>query len=118
MQPKALLILALSLLPFLGAAQHRTATYTANLHGKQIKLSLANGFSGASQIQMGSVTYYANSGHADASNHLMFQSRYIQKIEYFVLANIQDSYDKLPEVITGKYYRGRNSVIIKFKLDK
>ncbi|WP_439697642.1 hypothetical protein ACFGVS_04560 [Mucilaginibacter sp. AW1-7] len=118
MQPKALLKLALSLLPFLGFAQPRTATYTANLHGKQIKLSLANGFSGASQIQVGGVTYYANSGHPDAGNHLMFQSRYVQNIEYFVLANIQNSYDKLPEVITGKYYRGRNSVTIKFKLNK
>jgi hypothetical protein len=118
MRPKVLIILLLIVLPFVGFAQQRTAIYTASLRGKQIKLSLANGFGGASQIQMGSVTYYANSGHADAGGHMMFQSRYVQNIEYFVLANIQDSYDKMPGVITGKYYRGRNSVTVRFKLDK
>ncbi|QEC75289.1 hypothetical protein [Mucilaginibacter ginsenosidivorax] len=118
MQSKTLLILLLIASPFLCSAQQGAATYTANFRGQQIKLNLANGFSGASQIQMGSVTYYANSGHPDASNHLMFQSRYIQKIEYFVLSNMHDSYDKLPAFINGKYYRGRNAVSIRFKLDK
>jgi len=118
MRSKALLILLLIVLPFVCFAQQRTASYTASLRGKPIKLSLANGFSGGSQIQVGSVTYYANSGHPDAGGHMMFQSKYVQNIEYFVLANIQDSYDKMPRVITGKYYRGRNSVTVRFKLDK
>jgi len=118
MQPKILLILLLLVSPFLCFAQPRTATYTANLHGKKIKLKLASGFGGASEIQMGNVTYYANSGHPDAGNQMMFQSKYVQNIEYFVLTNIQESYDKMPQVITGKYYRGRNSVTVRFKLGK
>jgi hypothetical protein len=118
MQPKILLILLLLVSRFLCFAQPRTATYTVNLHGKQIKLKLASGFGGASQIQMGSVTYYANSGHPDAGNQMMFQSRYVQHIEYFVLTNIQESYDKLPAAISGKYHRGRSAVTLRFKLEK
>lgn len=92
--------------------------YSGVLNGKTIRLKLTNGFAGGSEIQVGNVTYYANSGHPAANNSMIYQSRYIQNIEYFVLNNIQDSYSTLPNVITGKYYRGRRAVGIRFKLDK
>ncbi|WP_184541748.1 hypothetical protein [Mucilaginibacter sp. FT3.2] len=120
MYRKLLPLTLLAILPFLAfkSEAFNNGSYTGRLNGRIIRLKLVNSFAGGSEIQMGNVTYYANSGHASADNHMMFQSKYIQNIEYFVLNNIQDTYTTFPDVITGKYYRGRRGVIVKFKLDK
>jgi len=115
---KALPALLLFVFPVFCFAQQQSATYSAILNGKQIRLKITNGFAGSDEIKAGSLTFFANSGHADATEHMMFQSKQIQTIEYFVLGNIQDSYATFPNVITGKYYRGRKAVSVRFKLDK
>jgi hypothetical protein len=90
--------------------------YSGTLNGKPMSLKLANGFIGGSEIHVGHVTYYANSSHAEGNNQMMFQSKYVQNLDYFVLTNMQDSYGTLPAVITGKYFRGRKGMPVKFKL--
>ncbi len=120
MKRSATFIILFIALPFLCFAQkaYETANYSGKLNGRSITLKLANGFAGGSEIHVGNTTYYANSGRAEANNTMMFQSKYVQNMDYFVLNNMQDSYGTLPPIITGKYYRGRKGVTVKFKLLK
>lgn len=83
-----------------------------------MQLKLANGFIGGSEIHIGNVTYYANSGRPETGNTMLFQSKYLQNGDYFVLSNMQQNYSPMPASISGKYHKGGRTVAVKFVLDK
>jgi hypothetical protein len=120
MRYKYLVILLLTTLSFCGfvPVQPQSANYSCKFKGKTIQLKLANGFIGGSEIHIGNVTYYANSGRPEANNTMLFQSKYLANGDYFVLSNMQQSYNRMPASISGKYFIGRHSVVVRFLLDK
>jgi hypothetical protein len=120
MRYKYLLIFLITIPSFFGFApvQPQSANYSGKLRGKTIQLKLANGFIGGSEIHIGNVTYYANSGRPEAKNTMLFQSKYLANGDYFVLNNMQQSYDPMPQAISGKYFKGRHGSAVRFVLDK
>lgn len=120
MRYKYLFIFFLIIPSFCGFAsdQPQSANYSGKLKGKTMQLKLANGFIGGSEIHIGNVTYHANSGRPEANNTMLFQSKYLANGDYFVLNNMQQSYNPMPASISGKYFKGRRSVAVRFLLDK
>lgn len=126
MRYRPLLILLLIALPFCGFAQkaYNLERYTGKLNGKTITLELADGFIGGSAIKIprrsdqSPVTYYANSGMPEANNTMLFQSKYLQKKDHFILENMQEVYKDIPDYINGKYYFNKKAVAVKFYRDK
>ncbi|WP_143014216.1 hypothetical protein [Mucilaginibacter pineti] len=117
-----LFILLLTALPFFCFAQkaYELECYSGKLNGKTIRLDLANGFIGATQIViprksgLAPVIYYANSGTPETNNTMLFQSKYLQKKDYFILDNMKEAYEDLPRFITGKYYFRKQLIKVKF----
>ncbi|GAA3984970.1 hypothetical protein GCM10022210_41310 [Mucilaginibacter dorajii] len=120
MRYKYLFIFLLTIHSFCGSVpvQPQSANYSGKLKGKAMQLKLANGFIGGSEIHIGNVTYYANSGRPEANNTMLFQSKYLANGDYFVLNNMQQSYNPMPATISGKYFKSRRGVAVKFLLDK
>jgi hypothetical protein len=118
---KVLIVLLLACLPLGAIAQkaYETELYTAILKGKKVKLSLANGYVGASIISWyvhgkdKPVLFTPESGVPDED--YVFKSEKETYIGYFTLKNIQEAYDNLPRYIQGYYRSGKFSLPVKFR---
>ncbi|WP_183562611.1 hypothetical protein [Mucilaginibacter sp. SP1R1] len=121
---KALFILLLATLPLFSLAQkaYETARYTTRLSNRTIRLTLANGYIGASEIVVFNANknkpkrYAPESGAPDAQNQLSFRPINNKGQEYFIMSNMQEAYGQLPAYINGKLYKNKQPVTIQLKL--
>ncbi|MEO6523502.1 MAG: hypothetical protein ABIN91_17595 [Mucilaginibacter sp.] len=118
---KALTVLLLACLPLGAIAQkaYETELYTSTLKGKKVKLSLANGYAGASVISWYThgknkpILFIPESGVPNED--YVFRPEKERDPGYFILKNIQEAYNHLPRYIKGYYLSGKFSLPLKFR---
>lgn len=119
---KTAFLLLIALLPVTGFAQkaYESALYSTKLQGKLIRLTLANGYIGASKIRLSgpakTSSFLPDSSVADKDNRLVFRAAASDSAAYFILSNMQEVYEQLPATINGQYYSGEKRINIKFHL--
>jgi hypothetical protein len=120
MKLKLLVIALLGLLPITVRAQKafEFEYYKGTLQGKSVKLNLANGYIGATEIYFAGqpgkhpIKYQPESGVADSPFILRCTDN--KRADYFALSNVQEAYEKLPAYISAKYYNGKQVIMLKF----
>jgi len=119
MKRQALIFTLFTVVPFISFAQkaYETENYTGEVNGKTAYLKLANGYIGASKIIIDPIIYYPNSAQPDDHHRMLFQPKYIQYNDYFILDSLQQSYTKAPAFITGRYHTRRRWIRVRFKLE-
>lgn len=118
---KLIFILLLGVVPSVGFAQKafEAVVYKTKLQNKQnVKLTLANGYIGGSQISMinkgKAVLFTPDSGVPDEKAQITFHAE--KQLGYFTLDNMQEGYEELPRYINGIYRLGNKKVAVRFLL--
>lgn len=116
-------ILFLLMLPCRGFAQkaYELARYAGKLQGKVVKLDVGNGYIGASQIR-----FYVTDGkplvflpESGVPNHpFILRNTINASKDYFALDKMQEAFEVLPAIITGKYLFDKRVVAVQFYLVK
>ncbi len=94
--------------------------YQGKLNDRQVKFSLANGYIGASSLSVFAPgktkpqIFRPDAGVADEHDRLKFIANERNGGDYFILDNMQETYDDPPAFISGKYYLGGKTIAIKF----
>jgi hypothetical protein len=122
---KAILIFLLATAPLCTIAQkaYETASYSGKLKGQTIAFKLANGYIGASEINLRispkakPILFMADSGAPDSGNQLTFKNDKAGA-GYFILKNMQDAYDQLPIIIYGVFITDDQSLPVKLTLNR
>ena len=105
---------------------YETIEYTGMVNGMMVKLSLADGYLGASKITLNPKNkkpsiFIPENGVEDANGQLKFP-HYTTSLKpskpYFLLSRLQDSFNVIPPEISGKYYDGKNQYPIILKKKK
>lgn len=111
----------LGIVPVVGFAQKafEAVVYKAKLQAKQnIKLILANGYIGGSQVSMlnkgKAILFTPDSGVPDEKAQITFHAQ--KQSVYFTLDNMQEGYDELPRYINGIYRVGNKKETVMFVL--
>ena len=123
------LLAALFALPLFGSAQkaYETVHYQGTVNGMLIRFTLADGYLGASKIQLSSKLhtkvqqFIPEKGVADAKQHLKFLTYPTPNQaakNHFVLAGMQTGYTLCPTAITGKYYSNGKTKAITLQKEK
>lgn len=120
MKYKLLFILLLGVLPATtyGQKAFEFEHYRGRLQGKTVKLNLANGYIGATEIsfagQSGKHPAKFQPESGVAGQQFILRNTDDKHTDYFALSNIQEVYEKLPPYINGKYYTGKQIIRLKF----
>ncbi|MHA4895726.1 hypothetical protein ACXZ1K_13315 [Pedobacter sp. PWIIR3] len=102
---------------------YEMVSYSGKLNGIIIKLNLADGYIGASEIKIKDtktgkpVVYIPESGTVGDSRQLKFSPLGTTKSAsngYFILEKVEDVYDELPGTISADYYKAGKRNQIKF----
>lgn len=94
--------------------------YRGTVSGKLVRLVLANGYIGASSLELSvsgqkrSEVFQPEAGVADEQNRLKFIPLRQNDHGYFVLDNMQEAYAQIPSVIPGAYFLNDKKILIKF----
>lgn len=126
---KHILFSILLVLPLFGCAQkaYDTVNYCGTAAGMTIKLVLANGYLGASEIQLSSkkhkkaLHFIPEKGVADVKQHLKFLTYPAPEQaakNHFILYGMKMGYDILPPTVIGKYYSDGKQYAIILKKEK
>jgi|GEM_PF-4540346 len=108
------------LIPAPASAQkaYEAVKYKAKLNSSKFYFTLGNGYLGASKIESSSgskpALYYPDSGVPDNKDQLTFHAK--GHADYFIVNNIQETYQSLPKIMIGRYWTARRWRIIKFFL--
>ena len=97
------------------------AYYHSKTGNRTLKLELGMGYFAASNIKraIGSarpITFYPDTAVPDDQYQMTFHAR--AQPDYFILDDMQESYDTAPPVITGRYWSGKKWSAIKFVLGR
>jgi hypothetical protein len=93
--------------------------YQGKLNGSTVKFSLANGYIGASSLslfmpgKLKPLMFQPDAGVADEHNRLKFVPGAQNGSGYFIMDNMQETYDNSPVFISGKYYLKGKMITVK-----
>jgi len=115
------------LIHFQGIAQgvpkaYEPVNYSGKVNGQTVRLILANGYIGASSLKLSipgnhkPIVFQADQGVGAQENRVKFVNELKGRHDYFVMDNMQDSYDENPEYLNGKYYLNHRVFPVKFLL--
>jgi len=95
--------------------------YSGKVNGQAARFILANGYIGASFLKLHipghhkTVVFEPDKGVGDEKNRLKFVTYLKGRFDYFVMDNMQDSYDENPGYFRGKYYLNHQVFPVKFR---
>ena len=96
--------------------------YQGKVNSWPIRLMLANGYIGASYIKLYApgqkkpLVFEPAAGVADEHNRLKFITEKQNDPAYFILANMQDAYEEIPNTITGTSFVNGKKMPVTFRL--
>lgn len=116
-------------IPLQGIAQgvpkaYEAISYHGTVNGQAATFILANGYIGASSLKLHhpgykkSIVFEPDQGVGDEKNRLKLITYQKGRLDYFIMSNMQDTYDENPEYIVGNYYLNHRVFLVKFWLIK
>lgn len=103
---------------------YEAINYHGKTNGRLVKFILANGYIGASTLKLSvprqtkSISFEPETGVPDEHNQLKFIAASPNDQEYFILNNMQETYEETPRSVSGIYFLNGKKVPVKFDLVK
>jgi len=103
---------------------YEAISYHGTVNGQAATFILANGYIGASSLKLHHqgykkpIVFEPDQGVGDEKNRLKFITYQKGRLDYFIMSNMQDTYDENPGYIVGNYYLNHRVFLVKFWLIK
>jgi hypothetical protein len=103
---------------------YEAISYHGKVNGQRAIFILAAGYIGASSVKMympgktKPFVFEPDAGVADEHNRLKFIPAKPGGINYFILNNMQETYEETPALITGSYFLNNKKIPVKFYASK